>query len=140
MTPPSTLAGGLADDATVAFAWPAGSIESAVSYLSPDTPPSNSYAVNLRRRLAVVVLKGDAGWIAKAPVLNALGYAATPVQALDDLCDSVEQYLEYLREDAPHLAATAVHHAEYIGLLDAPRGQWFASVVITEPADASALE
>ncbi len=89
----------------------------------------------LPRRLTARVRRGDAGWIAEAPALNALGYGSDPQEALEDLRDSVQQYLEVLRDEAG-LAPQVAHHAAYLPLLGAPASSWFASVTV----DASDLE
>lgn len=99
-------------------------------------PNSTSYPVVLGPRLRATVCQSEQVWIASAPELNALGHGETAEAALDSLCDAVEQYLEYLRDDKPKLAPEIARHADYIKLLDSPRGLWFAAVKI----DAAPVE
>lgn len=79
-------------------------------------------------RLSVVLHRSEHGWIASEAGLNALGYGESQADAINDLCDSVEQYLRFLREDKPGLAEEVAHHTAYVQLLDAPRAVWVASV------------
>jgi hypothetical protein len=96
-----------------------------------------SYSVDVEPwRLAAAVRRTERGWVASAWALNALGYGESPELAIEDLLDSIEQYLEFLRNDAPPLAPPVAHHASYVRLLDVPRGTWLASVVV----DAAAVE
>lgn len=97
---------------------------------------SGSYPVTIEPRLWASIRRTERGWVATAPTLGALGYGETPPAAADDLLDAIEQYLEFLREDAPCLASAIIHHADYVPLLDLPRGAWLASVSV----DASQVE
>lgn len=99
-----------------------------------------SYRVRIaRRRLQAVLSLGDEGYIAEAPELESLGYGASPMEALADLQDNVEQYLEVLGEGA-ELAPRVSGHAEFVHLLDVPRASWFASVRQPIAGDAAELE
>jgi predicted RNase H-like HicB family nuclease len=93
----------------------------------------NSYSVPLTGRLRALLRRGEAGWIAHAPELDALGHGETPQAALTNLQDSVEQYLEFLRDDKPALAPEISRHAAFVVLLSVPPGLWFASVSIDAP-------
>jgi hypothetical protein len=94
-----------------------------------------SYTVNVSPGIQVVLRRGEKGWVAAAPELQALGHGETPEAAAADLLDRVEDYLEYLRDDKPPLAAAIAHHAPFVELLHSPRALWFASVSF----DASTL-
>lgn len=100
------------------------------------TPGSNAYRVTIRQSLTAIVRRTERGWVATAPALNALGYGGESRDAVEDLLNSVEQYLDFLRHEAPELAPTVAHHADYLGLLDTPRSVWLAAVSV----DASPLE
>lgn len=105
-------------------------------YRRPE-PQGGTYSIPLfGRRMSVVIRPGDSGWIACVAELDELGYGLSYVDALDDLTDAVEGYLEFLRDDRPRLADHVAHHAEYVELLDMPRELWFASVEI----DATPME
>jgi len=140
MTPELLIVGGVTqgDNADLEFAHspgdePAGSLR----YVrSVEPPEESSYSGSVELRLSGVVRATERGWIATAPTLGALGYGDTPQAALDDLLDEIEQYLEFLRDDAPKLAPAIAHHAQYVHLLDVPRATWIASAVV----DASPLE
>ncbi len=135
MTPPTLVAGSISDDAGLEVVRaPGDEVSLRISY--PKAKPSNNtYPVTIESaRLSAVLRPSEQGWIARAPALKALGYGPSPEEALEDLGDSVEQYLEFLREDAPQLGLAVAHHAAYVQLLDAPRAVWFASV------DAPTLE
>lgn len=99
-------------------------------------PTSGSYPVVVSARLRVVLRRSEHGWIALAPELDTLGHGETWEEALECLHDSVEQYLEFLRDDRPMLAPAIAHHAIFVGLLDTPPELWFGSVSV----NASALE
>lgn len=90
--------------------------------------PAGAYSVRVEpTRLMVLLRSTESGLVARAPELNALGYGSTWEAALEDLADSIQQYLEFLR-GIPQLAPSVAHHAAYTVLLDVPRGVWFASV------------
>jgi hypothetical protein len=128
VTPSTLVAGSIADDPGLAVAQlPGGHVSLCVRYQA--VSPGVTYPIVLESaRLSVLLRRGDEGWIARAPALNALGYGQTYAEAMVDLADSIEQYLEFLREDKPRLAPAIAHHQLYVGLLDAPRAVWFASV------------
>ncbi len=141
MSPSTLVAGGITDDAGLKIAHSEGDEVSVGIRYPRSAAGANSYSVRVEpARLSVIVRPSEGGWIAIAPALNALGYGAFQQDALEDLGDSVEQYLEFLREDAPRLALAVAHHAMYIPLLDAPRVVWWASVDAPTPTDASPLE
>jgi hypothetical protein len=99
--------------------------------------PNGAYSVRIEpHRLMAVVRPTESGYVASVAMLNALGYGTSPEAALDDLAESVRQYLEFIRADKPTLAPSVAHHADFIPLLDAPRGSWFAWVKM----DASPVE
>lgn len=128
MTPSTLVAGSIAADAGLAIARPPeASVLLHLHYRAEAV--GITYPVRIESaRLSVIVRASEQGWIARAHSLNALGYGTSQRAALDDLYDSVEQYLEFLRDDAPFLAPAVAHHAAYVQLLDAPRAVWFASV------------
>jgi predicted RNase H-like HicB family nuclease len=98
-----------------------------------------SYSVLLGTRgmpLSVILRRSEHGWVALAHELDELGHGETLAEALASLHDSVEQYLEFLRDDQPALAPAIAQHAMFVGLLDTPPELWFGSVSV----DASALE
>ncbi|HEX3391319.1 MAG TPA: type II toxin-antitoxin system HicB family antitoxin [Solirubrobacteraceae bacterium] len=99
-------------------------------------PTSGSYQVDVSPRLRGVLRRSEQGWIALAPELGALGHGDTWEEALEQLRDAVEQYLEFLRDDRPTLASAIAHHAMFVGLLDTPPDLWFGSVSV----NAAALE
>ena len=138
MTPSLMVAGGI-DPAEIAepdIAQPEGAPPIRVRYPTYEASDS-SYAARIEPiRLLAIVRPTEHGYIAHAAVLNALGYGDTPGSALDDLADSIRQYLEFIRDDEPQLAASVAHHARYVSLLEMPRGSWFAWVRL----DASPLE
>jgi predicted RNase H-like HicB family nuclease len=106
-----------------------------VSFHYPSRAPGFSYSVSVaRRRLQAVLSRGDEGYIAEAPELESLGYGASPLDALADLQESVEQYLEVLSEGG-ELAPRVRNHADFLHLLEVPRESWFASV---RPVDNAA--
>ena len=74
-----------------------------------------------------------------APEPDGRGYGESPLDALSDLQASVEQYLEVLRDGA-ELAPRVRHHADFLPLLDVPRGSWFAAVRPPGAEDAPDLE
>lgn len=134
------VAGGIAGDPYLQVVRPDGEVAVDFHYSQPALG-TNTYPIRVEpARLSVLVRPSEGGWIALAPLLNALGYGSSQQEALDDLGDSVEQYLEFLREDQPRLAPAVAHHATYIPLLDAPRAVWWASVDAPKPTDASTLE
>lgn len=134
MTPSTLVAGSISEDEGLEIAHPHGD-NIAVRIRYPSPAAATSYPVRVEpARLSVVLRRAEEGWIARAPALNALGYGSTRDDALEDLRESVAQYLEFLRDDGPRLAPAVAHHASYVQLLDAPRAVWFASV------DAAALE
>lgn len=128
MTPTALVAGSIDDEACLVIAHaPGDNVSVRISY--PLGAPSNSYPLRVEpRRLSATLRPTEQGWVARAAALNALGYGSTHAEALDDLADSIEQYLEFLRDDAPRLAPAVAHHATYVQLLRAPRAVWFASV------------
>ncbi len=136
MTPTTLVAGSISDNEGVEIARPEGEDVTAVYIRYPSTSTAaRTYSVRVESaRLAAVLRPSEAGWIARAPALGALGHGSTREDALEDLRDAIEQYLEFLREDAPRLAPAVAHHAVYVQLLDVPRAVWFASV------DAATLE
>lgn len=128
------VVGGLSDSEDVVEIVPEGASRAALRYARPE-PVENSYPIPLfSARLSAKIMRSESGWIAQAAGVGEIGYGATWKVALDDLCDSVEQYLEFLRDDKPKLAPEIGHHADYIDLLDTPRELWFASVEIDAPA------
>jgi hypothetical protein len=101
---------------------------------------STSYSVSIaRKRLTALLSHGDRGFIAESPELEGLGYGASPLAALGDLQSAVEQYLEVVSEGA-ELAPRVRGHADFLHLLDVPRGSWFAAVRLAPPEDAADLE
>jgi hypothetical protein len=140
MSPDLLVAGGVTDGNAgfqVAHA-PGDDPAVTLSYASATPEPGHGvYSVSVEPwRLSAVVRRTERGWVASAAELNALGYGETPEMAVADLLDSVEQYLGFIRDDAPRLAPAVAHHAIYVALLDIPRGAWLASVSV----DASDVE
>lgn len=130
------VAGGLSIVEDVVEIVPEGASRASLRYPRPE-PVENSYPIPLfSARLSAKVRRSENGWIAQAADVDEIGHGATWKAALDNLRDCVEQYLEFLRDDAPKLASDISHHADYIALLDTPRDLWFASVEI----DASPVE
>ncbi len=105
-------------------------------YAAVEQSPGSYPAVIEPVRLSAVLRRSERGWVARAAVLAAVGYGLSREAALDDLRDSIEQYLEFLRDDRPQLAVSVAHHGAFVSLLDVPRDSWFASVSL----DASPLE
>lgn len=135
MTPTTLVAGSISDDEGLEIARPQGEDVAVYIRYPATSTASNTYSVRVESaRLTAALRPTETGWVARAPALDALGYGSSREDALDDLRDAIEQYLEFLREDAPRLAPAVAHHAVYVQLLDAPRAVWFASV------DAAALE
>jgi len=136
VTPDLLVAGGVthADDAGLEIARSPGD-EAPVRLLYRAAEAEHSYPVRIEPRLSAYLRRTDHGYVAVVPTLNGLGYGDTQESALRALGDSIEQYLEFLREDSPRLAPSLAHHAAYVALLDVPRGAWLASVT-----DASTLE
>ena len=129
MTPTTLVAGTVTEDEQLEIARPQGERIALTLRYPPALPGAGTYPVRVETaRLTISVRPSDEGWIARAPQLNAIGYGATPDDALDDLRDAIEQYLEFLRDDEPQLAPAVAHHATYVQLLDAPRAVWFASI------------
>jgi predicted RNase H-like HicB family nuclease len=133
---PTLVAGGLTDaeDAGLEVA-AQGHRTITIRYARPE-PVSGSYPVAVSARLRAVLRRSEEGWIARAPELDALGHGETWESALENLRDSVEQYLEFIRDDQPRLAPAIAHHAAFVGLLDTPWESWFVSVSV----NAAALE
>jgi hypothetical protein len=134
---PTLVAGGLTEDDLTATQ---GGKKLILHYVAqtPSVAPGASYPISLSSgRLSAVLRRGDRGWIARAPDLDGLGYGDSEVAALDDLAESIRQYLEFLRDDQPDLAPAIAHHAGYVGLLDTPQWSWFISVSVE---DAPAVE
>jgi hypothetical protein len=97
-----------------------------------------AYAIHLPATRVMATLRPtEQGYVARSADLNALGYGESPLGALDDLADSIQQYLEFIRDDRPRLAPAISHHADYLPLLGVPRGSWFAWVSMS---DAAAVE
>jgi hypothetical protein len=108
----------------------------ALRYVQPNVPGSR-YPVPLPgRRFEATVRLADNGWIAQATELDSLGYGASIEAAIENLCEEIAEYLAFLRDERPLLAAETAHHAVYIDLLDVPRAVWFASITV----DATPLE
>jgi hypothetical protein len=134
MTTDTLVAGGLSESDRVLKVAPSPGAHGAVLRYARPEPVDNSYPVPLfSARLSATVRRSENGWIAQVQDLGELGYGATWKSALDSLCDSVEQYLDFLRDDEPKLAPEVAHHTDYVGLLDVPRALWFASVEINAP-------
>lgn len=138
MTPELVVAGGVSPGDATEFVHAAGD-ESSVNLrygaLEKQPEATGTYFVRVEPwRLSAVVRRTERGWIATSGVLNALGYGETPETAVEDLLDSVEQYLEFIRDDEPALAPAIAHHSEYVALLGMPRGTWLASVTVDAPA------
>lgn len=130
MSPP-LVAGGLSEDQPAATQ---GSEKLILHYRhAPSGTPAGSYPISLSSgRVSAVVRRSERGWIASAHDLNALGYGDSGSAALNDLAESIKQYLEFLRDDEPDLAPAISHHADYVGLLDTPQRSWFASVSVVD--------
>jgi predicted RNase H-like HicB family nuclease len=129
------VAGGLpeAEDVEIIEIALPGTRRATLRYPRPE-PTDGSYPVPLfSARLSATVRRSESGWIARVTDLDEIGHGATWKSALDNLRDSVEQYLEFLRDDKPKLAPVIAHHTDYIELLDTPRDLWFASVEIDAP-------
>lgn len=127
------VAGGLSTAEDIVEIVPEGAGRAALRYPRPK-PVENSYPIPLfSARLAAKVRRSESGWIAQTADVNEIGHGATWMGALDNLCDCVAQYLEFLRDDKPKLAPEIAHHADYIALLDTPQDLWFASVEIDAP-------
>jgi predicted RNase H-like HicB family nuclease len=133
----TVVAGGISDDAGLELVRLPGVVQSLALHYprpAPPEPPTSSYAVYMSPRLSALVRPGEAGWIAEAPDLDGLGHGATVRAALEDLAESIEQYLEYLRDDSPELAPAIAHHRAYVELLDTPHELWFGFVSVDAPA------
>jgi predicted RNase H-like HicB family nuclease len=132
----TVIAGGISEDAGLDLAVLPGAQILTLLYPRPVAPdrPTSSYPIYLSVRLSALVRPGETGWIAEAPDVDGLGHGATVQAALEDLTESVEQYLEYLRDDRPELAPAIGHHRAYVELLDTPRELWFAFVSVDAPA------
>ena len=137
MTADLVVAGGVteAGDSSLEIVHAAGDAPS-VEFRYPALGPGG-YSVKVEPwRLSAAVRRTERGWVATAATLGSLGYGEAPEDAVADLLDAVGQYLEFLRDDAPALAPAVAHHANYVPLLDVPRGTWLASVDV----DATEVE
>jgi predicted RNase H-like HicB family nuclease len=131
---PTVVAGGISDSDNMEVVTVRQQVLS-LRYAPAELPASTSYRVALSPRLRIGLRQSEQGWIASAPELNALGDGDTAEAAMESLGDSIEQYLEYVRDDKPQLAPAIAHHAAFVALLHVPRALWFASVSF----DAAAL-
>jgi predicted RNase H-like HicB family nuclease len=135
MTPSDTLVAGALDvDARLAVT-PQQGRAMILQYARPELA-GTSYPIVFAPRLSAVVRQGEAVWTATAPDINGLGCGDTWEEALEDLRESVEEYLEYIRDDRPELAPDIAHHVSFLELLKTPPALWFASVSVY----ATALE
>jgi predicted RNase H-like HicB family nuclease len=135
---PTLVAGGLTEDTGEEVAATPGGKMLILRYTPTRVATAGpAYRISISKRLSAVLRRSEDGWIARAPDLNALGHGDSAEAALDDLAESIGQYLEFLRDDRPELAPAIAHHGGYISLLQVPQGTWFASVDI---ADASTVE
>jgi predicted RNase H-like HicB family nuclease len=131
MTTDTLVAGGLTEDGGLEIAAPTEIDELSFRYTPYEgihAASSGAYALPITTRLSVTLRPSEAGWIARAPELGALGHGETRDGALDDLRDAITQYLEFIRDDKPTLAPDIAHHAPFVQLLDTPPELWFASV------------
>jgi predicted RNase H-like HicB family nuclease len=133
MTTDTLVAGALTDvdDAPLQVTADQGDVT--LRYARPE-PPGTSYPILVAPRLSAVVRMGEEVWVASAPEVNGLGHGETWESALKDLRESVEEYLEYLRDGRPELAPDIAHHVSFLELLETPPALWFASVSVHAPA------
>jgi predicted RNase H-like HicB family nuclease len=127
---PTLVAGGLTGDASVQVTADEGQRPMMTIRYAQPRPVGSSYPIFIAPRLSAVVEQGAETWTARVPELNGLGYGETSEQALEMLRESLEQYLEYLRDEKPDLAPEIAHHAAFIHLLKTPPMLWFASVSV----------
>lgn len=130
---PAAVAGGVTRNAQadVEFAHAPGDEHYVTLKYRESEPPGDSYSVAFEpSRLNGVVQATERGWVAIASEVGALGYGESVPEAVEDLLDAIEQYLEFLREERPELAPEVANHADYVSLLGTPRGLWLASVKV----------
>lgn len=78
-------------------------------------------------RVSIELGREDEGIWARVPELNVAADGADIDETLRNLLGAVRDWLIYLREEQPSLAADLASQARYVALLDAPVFSWFKS-------------